>query len=532
MAVVSNKKMLQGALVRVKYVLVALSLIYVLKLTIDVRPSLSPIYRMRVKAMDTEARDIWTDYITTHPVEADERYAFREMGFRANAYAELARMKSWGRLEALEESLWSYAPRAAEIRRKALARYNARTSTMTMSLSRRIEEAPERGIVMIVRRDSAMSALQSISMLRNVYNCDLPVEVYFHTEDELPMPMQLLLQHQGNVKTFDIKLLPYFGTDLEDDAGRYPGMKETGERMALAMLASEFQQMIVVEPHVVFLQDPTKLFDHPSFQKTGTLFFRSKAKPADKGSQYLLSFIKRQFDQGSPSSQLRDSPFWRQQIASRQDTAVVALDKGRPGVLSALFMNAWSRRRMARQWVWGPHLETMNEALWLSFEVTNVTYAFENSWPGAIGRFDGDWEDDRSPAICSSRTLQFLSPANGRSSSGSYSILSPFTNPDHHPRGHKGGEPFWFENSLLISPREEKYYTPNVYTRHLPYVDRSRPNEDCLEGATLRKLQHTDIPNTLQQAITAAHHVTENTRQVVGLYAQAPRPAPPTEYKL
>lgn len=527
-------KLVTAMMSRVKYVLLALTLIYLVKITFEVKPSLSPIHRARVATMDSEALDIWTEYVATHPVQVDERYSFREMGFRAHSYAELARTGQYGKLDLLEEKLWTFMPGAAKIRQKALA---GNRITNRLGLMKRVKgnelmgdnsQQHKRGIIMVVDRNSVMSAFQSISVIRKTHKCDLPIEIYFHLEDELPVPLQLLLRNLGNVMTYDIDQLPLFSADLEDDAGRYPGWNIGYERQSLAILASQFQEIIVVDPDVVFLEDPSQMYSHPSFQKTGTLFFRSKAKPADRGSQYLISFIKRQFDQGAPSIKLSDSPFWKHQIGSRQDMGVVVLDKGRPGVLAALFLNAWTRTRIARSMVWGPHPYTMKEGLWLAFELSNVTYAFENTWPGAIGKYEGDWEDDSSPSICSSRTLQFLSPQSSPPSSAVYSYFSPFSNPETHSSQKASGTPFWFHGGLLTNPQIESYYLPNVWTRHVPYIEAANtPDQQCLYGATLKRLKGTRVPKTLEAAISAAHDAIESNRPVAALYAPVPAPPPP-----
>ncbi|KAI3485386.1 hypothetical protein L1887_51360 [Cichorium endivia] len=212
-------------------------------------------FGMRVRALDAAAHDIWTDYIATHPVEIDDRYGLREMGFRAHAYAEFARTGQIGRLERIEEHLWSYAPAVAEIRRTALrirpkaaepvedlvqARVSAQlkksgrlsaNQTAALLTAAELEEAAQggksRGIVMVVSRYTALAALQTITVLRQLHGCLLPIEIYYHTEDELPDGLVDMFKTLGRVSAFNIDTLPYFNSDLEDDAGRYPGLKVT-----------------------------------------------------------------------------------------------------------------------------------------------------------------------------------------------------------------------------------------------------------------------------------------------------------------
>lgn len=561
---------------RVKAFCLLVFVILSMRLAISLRPSLSPMYGRHIQELDSSAHDIWTNYITTHPVEVDERYGFKEMGFRAHAYAEMLRTKQIGRLERIEEPLWSFAPGAAEIRKKAMhvrpvrsakvdkkqdtpealtvdsivkaqLKKSGRLSTQQVKSFLSAAEAEDetkggkrRGIVMAVSRYTALSALQTIAVMRELHGCLLPIEVYHHTEDELPSALVDSFRSLGRVTVHDIDTLQLFTSELEDDAGHYPGLKETWERQSLGLLASSFQEILIVDPQVVFLQDPSQLFSHPTFSSTGTLFFRSKAKPVDRASQYLVSFLKRQIDQGTPSKQLADSAFYSHAIGSRMDMDVVVLDKSRPGVLSALFLNAWMRRKPVRAMFWGAYPKMMNEGLWLAFELSDITYAFENTWPGAMGRFDGEW-DDHSPLLCSPRTVQFLSPhaATEKLSRHSLNIFqSQWISQNKSSKKQKvggkgkdnvaGEKPFWFHGGLMVPGQtEETYFTPNVYARNVPpyqnIEEDQTGSDDCMYGATLNKLKGTIIPATLEQAITIAHQTFKTHQPVLQYYAPIPK---------
>lgn len=557
---------------RIKFFCLLVLVVWLMRTAVQVRPSLSPLYAKHIQELDAAAHDIWTEYIITHPVEVDERYGFKEMGFRAHAYAEMARTGQIGRLERIEERLWSFAPGAAQIRQQALhvspvnavdadkkqgsqdavpsvhSRVQAiikKSGTLSANQSEELLRAAQveeetrggkrRGILMVVNRQTALSAVQTISVLRQQHGCLLPIEIYYHLDDELPPALVDMFRSLGRVEAYDIDKLHYFTAELEDEAGRYPGFKFSWERQSLGLLASRFQEILVVDPQVVFLQNPDQLFSHPSFASTGTLFFRSKAKPADRASQYLVSFLKRQIDQGTPSKDLADSAFFSHAIGSRMDSDVVVLDKSRPGVLSALFLSAWMRRARVRGLFWGQHIEMMKEGFWLAFELANIAYAFENTWPGAIGRFEGDW-DDHSPLLCSPRTVQFLSPkaATQKLSRQYFSLFQSDASKKHTVNGGKlrenaaGEKPFWFHGGLLVPGQAtETYYTPNVYARNVPpytTISEDRAAEDsCLYGATLNKLKETTMASSLETSITIAHQAFKDLNDVLKYHAAIPR---------
>lgn len=573
-AIGSNAKpmgiMLRGMGGKIKAICLLVAVVWLLRLAVQIRPSLSPMYGMHVRALDGAAHDIWTDYILSHPVEVDERYGFREMGFRAHTYAELARTHQIGRLERMEEKLWSFAPGASEIRRKALQvdpinpeqqlpkngvssveakvkailkksdSLSANETTALLNEAQREDETQggkRRGIVITVTRYTALAALQTIQTIREVHGCLLPIEVYYHMDDELPSALADLFRAIPRVTVFDIDQLPLFTNELEDDGGHYPGLKEVWSRESLALLASSFQEIIIVDPQVVFLQNPALLLSHPTFTSTGTLFFRAEATPVDRASQYLVAFLKRQIDQGAPSQQLAESAFFTHSIGSRMDMDVVVLDKSRPGVLAALFMNAWMRRKPVLAMFWGSHPKMMNEGLWLAFELSEIAYAFENTWPGAIGRFDGEW-DDHSPLLCAPRTIQFLSPqaAHQKLSRKYFSLFqsqgsSGKSGKKNKVNGKKtqnaaGEKPFWFHGGYLIpGQKQETYFTPNVFARNVPPYTTAdaADSENCLYGATLNRLKGTEIPSTLSKAIEVAHETFKTYSPTLMYHAPIPK---------
>ncbi|SPC61447.1 related to MNT4 - putative alpha-1,3-mannosyltransferase [Ustilago sp. UG-2017b] len=558
---------LRGMGGKVRALLFLATIVWLMRMALQIRPSLSPMFGMHVRALDAAAHDIWTDYILSHPVEADERYGFREMGFRTHAYAELARTHQIGRLERIEEKLWSFAPGAPEIRRKALQvdpinpeqqvsrndatsvdakvkailkKSGSLTTNQTSSLLAEAQREDEvrggkrRGIVITVNRYTALAALQNVQTIRELHGCLLPIEVYYHTDDEMPSGLADMFRDIPRATVIDLEKLPLFTNELENEGGHHPGLKEVWSRESLALLASSFQEIIIVEPQVVFLQNPSLLLSHPTFASTGTLFFRAEATPVDRASQYLVAFLKRQIDQGAPSQQLAESAFFSHSIGSRMDMDVVVLDKSRPGVLAALFMNAWMRRKPLLAMFWGAYPKMMNEGLWLAFELAQIAYAFENTWPGAIGRFDGEW-DDHSPLLCAPRTIQFLSPeaAHQKLSRKYFSLFQSQGSKKNRVKGVNGrlsqnaaGEkPFWFHGGYLIPGQEkESYFTPNVYARNVPpytTADAADSN-NCLYGATLNRLKDTTIPSTLSKAIDVAHDTFKKYRPTLMYHSPIP----------
>ncbi|CAH0478482.1 unnamed protein product [Peronospora belbahrii] len=124
--------------------------------------------------------------------------------------------------------------------------------------------ASRAGIVMVVHPKVLASAYASIRTLREVLNCQLPIEIWFRS-DEM----------QGNLEI----LKPLQETATKDAVDRITFREITDERAlrfatkVYAIYNSAFDQVLFLDSDNVPVRDPTFLFESEEFVRTGAVFW-------------------------------------------------------------------------------------------------------------------------------------------------------------------------------------------------------------------------------------------------------------------
>jgi hypothetical protein len=122
--------------------------------------------------------------------------------------------------------------------------------------------------------------------LRDVLNVTLPIAIAFPGNEDLPSDeQQSLLDLRPAVEMLDvIATLSDEFTNLRDGAWAVK---------PFAALASRFEQVILVDTDVVFVQPPETLLDHPGYRETGALFFHERQLEKATGNE-RQEFLKAQ----------------------------------------------------------------------------------------------------------------------------------------------------------------------------------------------------------------------------------------------
>uniref|UniRef100_H3GWP8 Glycosyltransferase family 71 protein n=1 Tax=Phytophthora ramorum TaxID=164328 RepID=H3GWP8_PHYRM len=124
------------------------------------------------------------------------------------------------------------------------------------------EETPLDGIVMVVYPKLLASAYATIRVLRDVYRCQLPIEIWFRPDEMKPndgilQPLRHLASHESNI-TFQ---------EIHDRfAKRFVAKVH-------AIYHSSFDRVLFLDADNVPVRDPTFLFESPEFVKTGAIFW-------------------------------------------------------------------------------------------------------------------------------------------------------------------------------------------------------------------------------------------------------------------
>ena len=259
-------------------------------------------------------------------------------------------------------------------------------------------EGLEAGMVMCVGQRDLVLAVQNIRTLRSVLGSTLPIEVFYAGERDFPWHKRKKLEDLDlNVKILNV-------LDFYDDtvAGINDSLAENAWAMKpFAMLASGFQKAILVDADTVFLQRPDAYFDDDiHLKETGTLFYHDRAVQGDyTGWTDTLKWIKKILRDRRPSATLRQSIFWTAKLEHQQESGLVFLDKGKPGVFMSLMFAAWMNTEAVRAYM-GKHVFGDKETFWLACELTSTPYYFNPFYTGMIGHHEA-----RAKEMCSVQLL-------------------------------------------------------------------------------------------------------------------------------
>src|SRR5271170_6367283 len=125
-----------------------------------------------------------------------------------------------------------------------------------------------RGIVITTGVGTFRFACHLISCIRDVLESNLPIQIVYAGDDDLPSSYRQTLMSLGHhIETLDI-LTVFDDSTLELSKGGW-AIKP------FAILATRFQHVLLLDADAVFLQPPESIFDsHSGYHKTGTLLFR------------------------------------------------------------------------------------------------------------------------------------------------------------------------------------------------------------------------------------------------------------------
>ena len=243
------------------------------------------------------------------------------------------------------------------------------------------------GIVMCAGQKDLVLAVQNIRTLRNVLGSTLPIEVFYAGERDFPS------EKRKQLEDFDLNVQILNILDFYDDTvvGITDSLAENGWVMKpFAMLASRFQKAILVDADTIFLQRPDAYFETDAqLKETGTLFYHDRAvKGKYTGWIDTLKWVKEVLKDRNPSAMLKESIFWTAKLEHQQESGLVFMDKGKPGVLTSLMFAAWMNTKAVRAYV-SRHVFGDKETFWLACELTSTPYYFNPFYAGMIGHYEG-----------------------------------------------------------------------------------------------------------------------------------------------
>lgn len=174
--------------------------------------------------------------------------------------------------------------------------------------------------------------------VRHVFKSSLPIEIMFAGDADLNTTRQKALEAAADdVKA--INVLEFFDESIV-------GLKGGGWAIKpFAILASSFEQVIIADADVVFVQTPELALDHPGFRRTGTLFYHDRVIHFNDDMHAWWRDI---MGPKQPSTMMQQSLFWSRQTSFEMESGVVAFNKSRIEVLLGMLFTAWMNTQSVR----------------------------------------------------------------------------------------------------------------------------------------------------------------------------------------
>ncbi|KAI9330521.1 mannosyltransferase putative-domain-containing protein [Obelidium mucronatum] len=242
----------------------------------------------------------------------------------------------------------------------------------------------ESGIVITTGKKHIKYAIHGIKTLRTLLNCTLPIEVHYAgNPQDLDDPSLALLSNLTGTHT-DIT-----SVNLQDffPAQETTAFKGSWSVKPFAILASRFRRAVFMDADVLFFKDPSHVILHEShqFQKYGQVFYHDRTMNRGSGgteseySKWFRSVTPQPYSRYAKDLRWVNGLSWHE-----QEAGVVALDKGRAGILFGLLlackMNSEDVKAETYSHVWGD-----KETFWMSLEMLRVPFAFVPGFSGALG---------------------------------------------------------------------------------------------------------------------------------------------------
>lgn len=271
------------------------------------------------------------------------------------------------------------------------------TSPSPLSMFRHWYKEGSRGIVIPVGGGSqaVRFAGHLIVSLRVVLDCQLPIEIHYAGEEDLSRENRDRLSALSGATdiTFVDVLNVFDDTSLKLGEGGW-AIK------AFAVLASGFEEVILVDADAVFLQKPDVLFEQEGYIDKGAYLFHDRLL-------WQHSFTERHDwwkDQiKEPSSEMLKSLVWTDDYAEECDSGVVVIDKSRLDVYIGLLHVAWQNTLDVREEVTYRMTHGDKESWWLGFELGGSPYEFEAHYGSMIG-----WAADNSTGFNVTNVCSFV----------------------------------------------------------------------------------------------------------------------------
>lgn len=233
-------------------------------------------------------------------------------------------------------------------------------------------EAGTRGIVMCVGNEFVSASIQSLLVLKHL-NSSLPVVISHAGNFDLDQEnRQRILDARPDVQFMDLcKLVDCIALDFD-----------RWDSKPFALLASPFEETILMDADAVFVQRPEVLLSNPLYLEHSALFFKDRTLFG--GNRYLTEWITKMMPKPLSKSIL-ESRIFGGKSNYEQESGVVVVNVKRHlfALLATCFLNTPGVREEMHAYMHGE-----KETFWMGFELADHRYTYMPGLPGSIGRLE------------------------------------------------------------------------------------------------------------------------------------------------
>lgn len=322
----------------------------------------------------------------THPVPLSN---FAEMGHRLRllgSWLDSVKQLEKSNAPAVQtETIWRYSERLAS----GLLPFIVR-SEYPRPLHRAIYDhnSGTRGIVITVGKRDFRFACHLIANIREILQSKLPIQIAYAGSEDLPHDYQQLIKKSfSNVELLDV-LSKVNDSTLLLNTGKY-AIKP------FAVLASQFEQVILLDADTAFVQDPATMFSNPGYETTGAYLFHDRSIWAGH-DRFHEDWWQEQFREiGHLSANIVKSRAMVERFSEHGESGVVVFDKRQLHVMMSLFHICWQNTFNVRANHTYEHAFGDKESWWFGFEALGAPYVMEKTYAVALGHACPQYTDQR-----------------------------------------------------------------------------------------------------------------------------------------
>lgn len=430
--------------------------------------------------LDSVARITWN--IINNPSPSS---AFAEMGERVQG------LRSW--LEVKEQKSVTMARHqmdllASSIETTAIALFpflrnpSRRDDLNPLENLRQSYNRGSKGIVIPTGKGTFRYACHLIGCLRNVLNSQLPIQIAYANDEDLPLDYRNFIVSLGtNIVTLDVSSV------LDDETLH---LAEDGWAIKpFAVLASTLEQVMLLDADAVLVQAPEAVFDrHNGYLDTGALFFHDRLlwQGAFKERH---AWWEEHLKHHAPSKSLMKSLVYNDGYAEECDSGLLVIDKSRLSILLGLLHVCWQNTlNVRRDWTYKMGYGD-KESWWFGLELSDAEYVFESHYGAVLGHLRSVAKD-----------------GDGRNRVCGFTIAHTDEN----------DKLLWYNGSLLKNKavNDTEFDVPEYWMTDAVWEKgATKPDISCMRDGEVRSVEPSE-KRILQESVDAAKKIDERIKEL------------------